>query len=51
MPKALKDKAYRSDPEAGDADGGSYTELLLTIQNVDAAEKDKPTERLEAICR
>ncbi len=51
MPKALKDKAYRTDPEGGDADGGSYTELLLTIHNVDAGEKDKPYARLEAICR
>lgn len=51
MPKALGNKAYDTDPEVGDEGGGSYTELLLTIQNVDSLEKEKPYARLEAICR
>ena len=51
MPKALEDRAYRTDPEGGDADGGSYTELLMTIRSMDAEEKEKPYERLAALCR
>ncbi len=51
MPKALKNKAYRADPENGDADGGAYTELLMTMRSMDATEKEKPYNKLEALCR
>ncbi len=50
MPKALKDKHYRTDPEGGDEGGGSYTELLMTIRSMDTAEKEKPYEKLEGLC-
>ncbi len=51
MAKALKDKAYRTDPENGDYDGGTYTELLMTARDMDATEKEKPYGALEALCR
>ena len=50
MPKALKDKHYRTDPVGADADGGSYTELLMAIRNMNAAEKEKPYAKLESLC-
>ena len=50
MPKALGNKAYRTDPEIGDEGGGAYTELLMTIRDMDSTEKEKPYEKLEALC-
>ncbi len=50
MPKALKDKHYRADPEGGDEGGGAYTELLMTVRDMEAVEKEKPYEKLEGLC-
>ncbi len=51
MPAALKDKDYRVDPEGADEGGGSYTELLMTIRDMEAVEKEKPYAQLESVCR
>ena len=51
MPHALKDKAYRLDPDTGDKDGGSFTELLLESENQTVAPDDKPYDTLDRLCR
>lgn len=51
MPKALKDKAYRLDPDNADKDGGSFTELLLESRNETVAPDNKPYETLDKLCR
>lgn len=51
MPHALQDKAYRLDPDSGDKDGGSFTELLLESRKDTVAPDEKPYEKLDQLCR
>ncbi|WP_419805851.1 polysaccharide deacetylase family protein [Terriglobus sp.] len=51
MPKALRDKAYKLDPDNGDIDGGSFTELLLEARQETVAPDTKPYETLDKLCR
>ena len=51
MPHALKDKAYRLDPNVGDKDGGTFTELLLEARNETVAPDSKPYDVLDKLCR
>ena len=51
MPHALEDKAYKLDPDIGDKDGGSFTELLLEARHETVAPDTKPYETLDKLCR
>ncbi|GAA3758831.1 polysaccharide deacetylase family protein [Terriglobus aquaticus] len=51
MPHALNDKAYRLDPDHGDKDGGSFTELLLESRDETVAPDTKPYDKLAKLCR
>lgn len=51
LPRANKDKAYRTDPDSGDTDGGSLTELIMTVQDLQPIENSKPYEKLAALCQ
>lgn len=51
MSKALKDKAYKLDPDNADKDGGSFTELLLEARHETVAPDTKPYETLDKLCR
>lgn len=51
MQRALADKAYRIDPDIGDPDGGTLTDLLLEARHVKVAADVKPYEKLDKLCR
>ncbi len=51
MPDALKDPAYKADPDAGDAGGGTLTELLEQAKQLKPLPNHKPYKKLAELCR
>jgi peptidoglycan-N-acetylglucosamine deacetylase len=53
LEQAQSDPIYEADPDIGDANGGTLTELMMTAKKIPWPEglADKPREKLRSICQ
>ena len=51
LPEAMKDAAYREDPDIALKYGGAFQEQIAAARHVKFPANSKPTKQLEATCR